>query len=201
MQHLQSFDDTCSYCYNGLDISLTFCCDMSLCPNHLKFHIEHTPLYTIQKLNDDIFIESIILSKEEIMELKKFVSSGDYKNKMDIIKVNCKHKKDLLTNKKYDYNSECNYNNCCIKNNLYLCLFCGYQGCGRVQYGIEGNGHAFDHYKDTNHFFNVSVDSLGLGSNNTFCYKCENFINNFDVAEALEKLNMQKLSKKKIHSL
>ncbi|EQB60406.1 ubiquitin carboxyl-terminal hydrolase 14 [Vairimorpha apis BRL 01] len=68
---------------------------------------------------------------------------------------------------------------CDIKNHLYICFTCGFLGCGRVQYGIEGNGHALHHYKQQNHPIFVLTNSITPEYTcDTFCYKCEDFIKN-----------------------
>ncbi|KAI9270887.1 hypothetical protein BY458DRAFT_436115 [Sporodiniella umbellata] len=64
---------------------------------------------------------------------------------------------------------------CDLKENLWLCLTCGYLGCGREQYdGSGGNNHAIDHFKLTGHGVNVKMGTITAeGTADVYCYSCD----------------------------
>lgn len=50
---------------------------------------------------------------------------------------------------------------CDLKENLWLCLTCGFANCGRQQWGgTGGNGHALQHFKDTGHAVGVKLGTI-----------------------------------------
>ena len=68
---------------------------------------------------------------------------------------------------------------CELTHNLWLCLICGYIGCGRDQrFGVEeehlkGNEHARAHAKGEQHALAVKIGSLSEGEvPDVFCYQC-----------------------------
>ena len=51
--------------------------------------------------------------------------------------------------------------NCDLSSNLWLCLFCGFLGCGRKYHdGTGGNNHQIDHFKETNHGVCVKLGTI-----------------------------------------
>jgi ubiquitin carboxyl-terminal hydrolase 5/13 len=70
---------------------------------------------------------------------------------------------------------------CDLKNNLWKCLSCGVLCCGRRQFdGSGGNGHAMEHFTDTQHSLalklgTVSVRADGLEAD-IYCYKCDDMV-------------------------
>ncbi len=69
-------------------------------------------------------------------------------------------------------------NGCALSTNLWLCLHCGYLGCGRKYYdGSGGNNHAVDHGKETGHSVVVKMGTITPeGSASIHCYKCDDEI-------------------------
>ncbi|KAK1349066.1 hypothetical protein LUQ84_001747 [Hamiltosporidium tvaerminnensis] len=79
---------------------------------------------------------------------------------------------------------------CEITTNTWLCLSCGYIGCGRKQYGMSGNGHALNHNINTNHNIFVKIETIkGLGTGDCYCYKCDNYIYNEILENKLKDIN------------
>lgn len=85
---------------------------------------------------------------------------------------------------------------CEIDSNTWMCLCCGEVFCGRKQYGIEGNGHARLHFEKKNpdeqppsaanaaHCLFSKVQSISpRGRNETYCYKCDDLVENTHLAE------------------
>lgn len=64
---------------------------------------------------------------------------------------------------------------CDKKENLWLCLTCGYVGCGRRQFdGSGGNGHAADHFSSSNHAVSLKLGTITADGNaDIFCYSCD----------------------------
>lgn len=86
---------------------------------------------------------------------------------------------------------------CDLTENLWICMECGFIGCGRVQPMIKGNGHALEHYEKSAlefqegcvqldlesikqiHGQSVLISSIGKeDSPETFCYICQDFVQN-----------------------
>ncbi|KAK2736484.1 hypothetical protein FQN57_000740 [Myotisia sp. PD_48] len=68
----------------------------------------------------------------------------------------CRYTQDDITKRSINFISdeptECSV--CQSENNLWLCLICGYIGCGRYD-----GAHAFAHYKETSHSFAMDLSS------------------------------------------
>ncbi|ODV61252.1 ubiquitin-specific protease UBP14 [Ascoidea rubescens DSM 1968] len=68
---------------------------------------------------------------------------------------------------------------CDLNENLWLCLYCGFIGCGRQQFGgLKGNSHALNHFNETNHPIAIKLGSLSLKENKAdcYCYSCNDEI-------------------------
>lgn len=59
--------------------------------------------------------------------------------------------------------------------NLWLCLSCGYLGCGRKYHdGTGGNNHAVDHSKLNKHGVVVKLGTITPeGTASVYCYTCD----------------------------
>lgn len=179
MENIPRFKETCSYCYTGIEDSLTFCCSIPLCTLHMERHVQHTPIFTIQKKAGTVFIESSILNDEEKEDIKKHIISYQSIEIDEKKNVRCPHLQNIVVKKLPNAYNEiiCMTKNCGIKDKIYICLSCGYLGCPKVQYGILGNGHAFDHKNESDHFITTLYEDLRFdGSNKTYCYLCDDFI-------------------------
>lgn len=193
MENIPQFKEFCSYCFSNTETTITVCCGVSLCKNHINLHNGHIPMYTVQKNGNDVFIESEVLNEEEKEDLKLFIRSSQYKDNEYIKKTNCPHKEDIRPQPMENGISEivCDFTNCGLQNNLYICLSCGYKGCAKVQYGIEGNGHASDHNKETGHHINTQCKCLQFdGGNLSYCYICDDFINFDNIRKCMSELNI-----------
>lgn len=62
---------------------------------------------------------------------------------------------------------------CALQETLWLCLVCGFVGCGRYSCG-----HAVQHFKDTNHPFSLELATLRVWS-----YDKEQFVHRNDLIE------------------
>ena len=50
---------------------------------------------------------------------------------------------------------------CELSSNLWLCLFCGFLGCGRKNFdGTGGNNHAREHHTETGHTLVVKLGTI-----------------------------------------
>ena len=51
--------------------------------------------------------------------------------------------------------------NCDLSSNLWICMTCGFLGCGRKNYdGSGGNGHAVEHSSSTKHPLAVKTGTI-----------------------------------------
>lgn len=186
---ISKFRENCVYCWRGLEEQLVVCvCGISLCDEHQKIHLykhEHSVMYYIGRKNG-FYVYSPILSEEECLKIKIGVTNLlNSENRTESLlfesqKLECPHilgiepKYDVLSSQKAKCN-ECN-----VISNLWVCFVCGYVGCGRSQYGVEGNSHSLKHSSSAGHPVSVFVGSMGeYGSNDTFCYSCDGFIVNY----------------------
>jgi len=66
---------------------------------------------------------------------------------------------------------------CNLSQNLWLCLVCGYLGCGRKFHdGSGGNNHALEHAKNSKHPLVVKTGTITpSGDACKFLIKCFNF--------------------------
>jgi len=64
---------------------------------------------------------------------------------------------------------------CEMGDNLWLCMGCGYVGCGRRQFdGSGGNGHAAKHAQSQGHVVSLKLGTISPeGSADIFCYTCD----------------------------
>lgn len=74
---------------------------------------------------------------------------------------------------------------CGIEDNLWVCLLCGIQGCGRY-----AEGHANDHYKFTGHAF-----SLELKTHRVWDYARDRYVHRLYVDSEMTRTNFQPASK------
>lgn len=64
---------------------------------------------------------------------------------------------------------------CNMTDNLWLCMTCGYVGCGRRQFdGSGGNGHAAEHFQSSAHGVSLKLGTISAeGTADIFCYACD----------------------------
>jgi ubiquitin carboxyl-terminal hydrolase 5/13 len=88
---------------------------------------------------------------------------------------------------------------CDLSTNLWMCLFCGYLGCGRKNYdGTGGNGHAKLHHTSTGHTCVVKQGTITPdGQASVYCYGCDEDIADPKIAQHLSHfgVNIQRLEK------
>lgn len=183
MIDLSKFSDTCTYCYKGIEDGISVCsCQNSLCEDHREMHISKFGCGIIFSLS---FSEGIVkvIGESDVEDLEK--------------RINVKVKNGMVASREececpHIYESEnhaCSLNiktvkcqECDITDSLWVCLECGHIGCGRQQPGANGNGHALAHSETTKvnkqHCNAALINSINEGQGDTFCYICENFIQN-----------------------
>lgn len=191
---MSSFRENCAYCWRGLETQLTVCaCGLSVCETHKRIHLhipEHYELYRIAG-KEDVTVSSAILSEDECLRVKvgifNLINSKNRNESLlfETSKADCPH---ISTSPKTALCAPgkiCEDGACDVDTNLWSCFDCGYTGCGRKQYGVEGNGHSLKHSRETGHPVSVFVKSVGEdGSNDTFCYVCDTFVVNTQAREA-----------------
>ncbi|ELA42284.1 uncharacterized protein VICG_00684 [Vittaforma corneae ATCC 50505] len=150
MSDLSKFSDTCAYCYKGVLDGISVCfCNNSLCNDHKSMHISKFGCdihYSLFLCNGNVKIKC----KEDVGDLEKRIN---IKIKNGMIKSNASNECSHI----YDSNNiSCDFDiknikcqECELSENLWVCLECGYVGCGRKQEGIKGNGHALSHFEAT----------------------------------------------------
>ena len=186
--NISRFREHCAYCWRGLELWLVVCrCGLVLCIKHQKLHLgkkDHNTLYFIKRIDGTLSVYSTKLSKEHCLEIETRVSNllnhGDAddedvffgEKKFDCLHVSGSSKRGINSDKREDKCGACG-----LESNLWSCLECGYIGCGREQYGIEGSGHALCHFQETSHPVSAFIrDLYNLEPKAVFCYVCDSFV-------------------------
>ncbi|KAI5170460.1 ubiquitin carboxyl-terminal hydrolase 5/13 [Pancytospora epiphaga] len=209
---LTKFRDRCVYCYMGLSEGLVWCsCNLSVCSNHSALHHNKfgcSELFTVKadisgelsikmakpSSNEDISATNSILER-----INKLVTDGI--TGLDDRCINCQHVPESAPGERSLQDPKCSV--CGLNENLWMCLECGNIGCGRSQPGKNGNGHALEHFESRNNIGHAhAVYTSSIGKNlepDTYCYKCDNFINYpYDIKVNYENPNSHKFMKKGI---
>jgi len=181
---LSNFKDRCSYCFKGLEDGLYFCsCNLSICQDHLDGHAIYrgcTPQFKVTKSPLD---GSLTVEEPENGSNAGTLKIGEVKEELENLLLNykkingiyCPHYKAKRLPRIDMGAIKCS--ECHIKDNVWVCLECGNLGCGRTQFGIDGNGHSAAHYSATGHQHAAYIPGLCEGgSGEIFCYSCGDFI-------------------------
>lgn len=104
----------------------------------------------------------------------------------------CKHVKELKQPEEPLPEPHMHCSSCELENNLWLCLTCGYVGCGRRNFdGTGGNGHALEHFKQTGHPVCVKMGTISPdGRADLFCYACDETVTDSHIADHLKQLSI-----------
>lgn len=211
---LSEFRERCCYCYKDLDDGISLCmCGLSLCGDHVMIHTDKSECsvsFEIRRrclLDSDgervckdmdpiefLDVSSSLFSDEEVASVKRSISlvmqcqNGDEKIILKDDEVSCPHLEiDCEGEIEIDDLDKLKCSSCDIKTRLWICFICGHIGCGRAQYGAEGNGHAKEHYEQTQHKTFVLISSLdNPAGSETFCYPCGSNIKNIFVNKRLK---------------
>jgi ubiquitin carboxyl-terminal hydrolase 5/13 len=138
-------------------------------------------------------IDSII--KAESASLKDAISAWELEIKP------CAHTMTLeqTNNQKLADKSLAHCAKCELSSNLWLCLFCGFLGCGRKNFdGTGGNNHAREHSNETGHTLVVKLGTITPDGNaSVHCYGCDEEVQDENLAEHLANfgINIAKLQK------
>lgn len=186
MLDLTNFSDTCSYCFNGIETGLSVCyCGNSLCGKHLELHVSKFNCGILYSLSyDNNHNVKVSNGQEDIGDLEERINA-----RMKSTSVRGKHVSKcphIHTSSNVELtidgsNVKCSM--CDLRDNLWVCLECGFIGCGRIQPGIQGNGHALMHFNDSSGLGKIHgqvalLSSVRDGSAETFCYLCQEFVHN-----------------------
>eukprot|EP00474_Spongospora_subterranea_P010388 CRZ10846.1 hypothetical protein [Spongospora subterranea] len=92
-------------------------------------------------------------------------------------RISCDHVRNLsqIFNVAPLNKSSSHCNECDLSDNLWLCMTCGFLGCGRSIYGGGGgNDHAVNHNKSTGHAVVCKLGTISAeGTADIFCYSCD----------------------------
>lgn len=104
----------------------------------------------------------------------------------------CKHIKELDQSQIVNSDPHMHCSSCELENNLWLCLTCGYVGCGRKNFdGSGGNGHALEHFKQTGHPVCVKMGTISPdGRADLYCYSCDETVSDSHIKEHLAKFGI-----------
>lgn len=150
MIDLSRFRDKCCYCFKGIEEELQRCsCDLTLCSDHKEEHLSKfgcNPMYVFKSGENKkaIVTDYEVHSEKEDLERRIQILIEHGVSSVEDL-PECCHIYDINPlEKKIEGKAKCS--KCEITNNLWICLECGNIGCGRVQQGLEGEGHALEHF-------------------------------------------------------
>jgi ubiquitin carboxyl-terminal hydrolase 5/13 len=203
LPNLSKFREKCCYCYRSLDDGICMCsCNLSFCGNHRSTHFQKTDCSTVfeaskrsdRNTKEALDVRSESLDDEGVELLKKRLTliiqcqNADDKIALDDEEMDCPHLNDIDNEDviSIDSLSRLKCSECELSKRMWVCFTCGHIGCGRVQYGIEGNGHAKFHYRRMNHPVFVLANSIKEDySCKTYCYLCDSDIRNIFASKRL----------------
>jgi ubiquitin carboxyl-terminal hydrolase 5/13 len=143
-------------------------------------------------------------AKELVRKLKEApnASQADAVDSWELQVVECPHVKNLKQPDEKVPEPTMKCTSCDLDKNLWLCLTCGYVGCGRKNFdGSGGNGHALEHFKQTGHPVCVKMGTISPdGRADLFCYSCDETVCDSHIHEHLQKLSIDVQSAVKTES-
>ncbi|UYI28057.1 ubiquitin carboxyl-terminal hydrolase [Encephalitozoon cuniculi] len=189
LPNLSRFREKCCYCYRSIGDGISVCdCGFSFCEKHRGIHLGKSGcriVFDIKEVGSDLGIEikNAMLGEEEVEELRRrmeiLIKPGDEDERVlsRDEEVRCVHGcPEGPSSIEMGNIGGLKCNLCDVNTRLWVCFSCGYVGCGRMQYGAEGNGHAKSHYEETQHNVFVLVPSLLKEDCEIFCYLCDSNI-------------------------
>ncbi|KAM0672592.1 ubiquitin C-terminal hydrolase Ubp14 [Ordospora colligata] len=183
--NLSRFKKCCCYCYKDVTDGVFVCtCGFSLCSVHKQIHFYKAGCFEVLEVKDfgderGVEVRSEVLGEEEVLDAtNKLKVLADHNYFEGITQENdeimCSHGCSTNTgNLNIGEMCKIKCEKCDIRSRLWICISCGYVGCGRKQYGVEGEGHARMHYEKEGHNLFVLVESLGMKNVEVFCYLCD----------------------------
>ncbi|KAF9761263.1 Ubiquitin carboxyl-terminal hydrolase 14 [Nosema granulosis] len=174
--------DKCCYCFQTEEIQVCRCL-LTFCKEHLNLHKSKIDCSLLFYVDENGCVSGEGLTGEEIEKIQKRIEiikkCENYEEKvvMKDGEVECPH---IITEReRIHLGKDVKCSDCPIDKHLYVCISCGFVGCGRLQYGIEGNGHAMEHFKATGHSVSILIQSITPEyACDTFCYTCNDFVVN-----------------------
>lgn len=176
---LVNFSDTCSYCFNGIEDNVSVCyCGNTLCDRHLELHTSKFScgvLYSLSYENSHVKVSN---AQEDTGDLEERINTMLKNGNAGGCIKRCPHIGGSSNVELSVDGSDAKCAMCDLKDNLWICLECGFVGCGRVQPGIQGNGHALMHFNTSgaSHGQVALLSSVHSGRAETFCYLCQEFV-------------------------
>lgn len=190
MQELARFSrfrDGCCYCYRDAADGVAVCmCDLSFCADHIEMHVGKagcSVAFEMRRRDEETEIWSKVLGSEEIEELQRRMKMRMQGEAEDV--VECPHLDECAMDVDVGSVEALRCGRCDVEKRLWICVTCGFVGCGRVQYGVAGNGHAKQHHEESGHGVFVLDSSLGNADCEAFCYLCDSGIRDRDVRRRL----------------
>ncbi|KAJ3449767.1 ubiquitin carboxyl-terminal hydrolase [Anaeramoeba flamelloides] len=142
---------------------------------------------------------------EKIIEAIIFSSGATIKDevsKWENQKLPCVHGANIVQEENVDSERILKQKTCTeceFTTNLWMCMSCGYIGCGRKQWdGSGANDHGYMHYKKTGHCIVVKLGTITPeGEADVHCYKCDKGIIDDDLTKHLLHLGLRISEQKK----
>lgn len=151
----------------------------------------------------EVIPDGVIEEEEPLALIEKIkaapsASTADQVQSWELAVVECPHVINLKQ-ENVTPNPTMKCKDCDLDKNLWLCLECGYVGCGRKNWdGSGGNNHAIDHSKATGHCVVVKMGTISPdGRADLFCYNCDETVSDSHIGEHLAKLGIDVQTTKK----
>jgi len=193
MFELENLAGECSFCYRRVEEGwMRICsCETEMCPEHAGRHTNPEHLQIEVEVSGKMPALQVVVNdggigvdaekiENTVRDMVLFPNMVGKKKKLK----ECPH---IEKSKVVVGGSGCC--TCEISNNTWICAACGTCLCGRKQFGIEGNGHAQEHYeKDPSHCVFVKRQSINKKRKEceVYCYKCDEIVKSAGVFELLD---------------
>ncbi|KAH9411793.1 ubiquitin carboxyl-terminal hydrolase [Ordospora pajunii] len=202
--NLSRFRKCCCYCYRDIAEGICVCgCGLSFCSAHKQIHFCKAGCFAVLEARDfggerGIEVRSEVIDGDEMLDAVKKLKALAELNYFEGVtqendEIMCVHGCSVNAG---DLNVgeackvECEM--CSIRSRLWICISCGYVGCGRKQYGVEGEGHARMHYEKEGHNIFVLVESLGMKNVEVFCYLCDSRVmSEYDMFDRMVRIRFE----------
>ena len=145
-----------------------------------------------QPIPDGVIEEQNVLDLVERLKKAPSLSSCDQVQAWEEKVVECPHVKNLAQEGEPKQSPVMKCNDCDLTKNLWLCMTCGYVGCGRRNWdGSGGNNHAVDHFQKCKHPVVVKMGTISPdGRADMFCYQCDETVCDSKIGEHMKYLGI-----------
>ena len=145
-----------------------------------------------QPIPEGVIEEQNVLDLVAQLKEAPSLSTADEATQWEQTVVECPHVKGLQQEGEPKAAPIMKCSECDLTSNLWLCLTCGYVGCGRRNWdGSGGNNHAIEHFEKCKHGVVVKMGTISPdGRADMFCYHCDETVCDSNIGKHLKHLGI-----------